>query len=384
MPRGRRGPPRRKKLAEAGKVVELTVDRLGAQADGIARHDGKTVYVAGALPGEVVTARIVDRRGDGLVATLEAVADPAPQRIVPVCTHFGTCGGCALQHLAPDAVADWRRDQVAQALARRGVDVPLDVLSPEAATNRRRARFALAVGRDGSVRVGFHGRRQRQVVAVDRCPQVDGRLLAAAQAVAAALSGHVGQRGPVDIIATLTDTGIDLLLVGPADLSAPARLALAGCSGDGDIARLSWQPDDNAAWEPLAVHRAPMVTFDGVAVDVPPGGFLQPTAAGEACLAGIVAKAVAGAQRVVDLFAGLGTFSLPLSRGANVAAFEGDATLVAALETGGGPGRPRRAAERFGPRPGTPALAAEGIRQGQCRGAGPAAHRCAGAVPCAG
>src|SRR5690348_8500685 len=92
----------RSKTAAAipAEPVELTIARLGARGDGVALQDGAPVYVAGALPGERVRARLVARRGEGWQARLEAILDPSPARIAAPCAHFGLCGGCSLQHVA--------------------------------------------------------------------------------------------------------------------------------------------------------------------------------------------------------------------------------------------------------------------------------------------
>ena len=117
----------------------LTIVELGAQGDGIAHTPAGPVYVPFALPGEEVTARVEKQR-----ATLLSVEKPSPLRVEPASPYFGICGGCSVQHLAPLAYAEWKRDKVVRALRSRGLEVevaPL-VLCPPA--SRRGAR---AIGR---------------------------------------------------------------------------------------------------------------------------------------------------------------------------------------------------------------------------------------------
>src|SRR5688572_17949023 len=103
-------------------TIEATIESLGDRGDGIAVIDGERVFVAGALPGERVQVR---RTSDRQRAYLLAVLESSPSRAKPPCPHFGVCGGCAAQHLAPDAYAAWKRGMVVTALERRGFTAPL-------------------------------------------------------------------------------------------------------------------------------------------------------------------------------------------------------------------------------------------------------------------
>ncbi|MBY0431531.1 MAG: class I SAM-dependent RNA methyltransferase, partial [Rhodospirillales bacterium] len=89
--------------------VELTIEFVGARGDGLARLEEDLVYVPFTVPGDRVLARIEGRRGDGLTAALIEVLQPGPGRAMPPCAHFGTCGGCALQHLDDEAYTAWKR-----------------------------------------------------------------------------------------------------------------------------------------------------------------------------------------------------------------------------------------------------------------------------------
>ena len=138
---------------------------------------------------------------------------------------------------------------------------------------------------------------------------------------------------PQDVTATLTDSGVDLLLALPAEPDLAGREALAALAVELDLARLSLAVAGQAPL-PLAERRLPRILLGGVAVTPPPGGFLQPTPEGEAALTQLVLAAVPSeADTVADLYSGCGTFSFPLAaRGHRVHAVEGDAAALAALE----------------------------------------------------
>jgi 23S rRNA (uracil1939-C5)-methyltransferase len=145
-----------------------------------------------------------------------------------------------------------------------------------------------------------------------------------------ALLSVLADRERIEATMTKTDDGIDLLLEGKRSLSLTAREALAALADGADLARVTWRAD-RALPDPVATRRPARITFAGVALDLPPGAFLQPTAAGEAALVAAVTAVLSGCREVADLYAGCGTFTFPLARGARVHAVEGDAESVGAL-----------------------------------------------------
>ena len=310
-------------------VATLDIARLGHRGDGIADTSEGTVFVPLTLPGEVVeVAREQDR------ARLLAVRTPSPERIEPICRHVGQCGGCALQHWAPAPYAAWKRALVVEALVRMSLDAEVAPLLPAHGDGRRRATFhargtggSAPKGRD-TLAVGFAGRRSHAVVAIDACPilapGLDGAL-AAAWAVAQEL---VPLAKPLDIQVTATETGLDMDVRGSGPLKPDRVAALAQLAGAHRLARLTRHGE-------LVLQREhPLLTMGRARVALPPGSFLQATAAGEATLARLVMEAAEGARgaaRAVDLFSGVGTFALRLAERLRVTAYEAAAPAVEAL-----------------------------------------------------
>jgi 23S rRNA (uracil1939-C5)-methyltransferase len=299
-------------------VREVIIDRIGLAGDGLAGG----LRVPFALPGERVRGPVAD----GVLAQVE-VLEASPARVVPPCRHFGACGGCALQHASDGFLADWKREVVVRALAARGLaaEMPVVAVSPE--RSRRRAVFA---GRrtKKSVLVGFHGRRSDQIVDVTECHLVRPELLAVRPALEALVRAGASRSGTLRLTVTASGAGPDVEVAGGKPLDAELRRMLAGLAKEFDLARLAW------AGEPVAVRRPPFQTMGRARVLPPPGAFLQATAEGEAVLVGAVREAVGDAGRVADVFAGCGTFALPLAERAEVHAVEGDAAMLAALDAG--------------------------------------------------
>ncbi|MCG5243854.1 class I SAM-dependent RNA methyltransferase [Azospirillum doebereinerae] len=331
----KRPAPKRRPPAEP-KTLDVTIAEIGARGDGIALAEGMRLFVPLTVPGDRVRVRVSDPagKGEGVRAELLETLESGPGRGEPACKHFGRCGGCTLQHLEDGAYAAWNADLVRGALARVGLgDTPLEPLSRTPPGARRRARFA-ALKRGKRVWFGFNERQSHRLVDLEECPVLTPRLLALVEPLRALLAGVLPDGGACDVVASDLEGGIDLLLVGPRGLDRAARERLVAFEPDA-VARIAWQADDRGTPEPVANRRPAAVRFGGVPIVPPPGAFLQASAEGEAALVAAVLKAVGGAvgaaARVADLFAGLGTFSVPLAQRAAVHAVEGDAAAVAAL-----------------------------------------------------
>lgn len=309
----------------------VTIDRLGARGDGLARVGDRRLIVPFALPGEQIEVRVAGRRGDAEVSEIVKVLEPSTDRVEAPCVHFGTCGGCTLQHATPDFVTTWRASLIAEALGRVGLDVP--VASPLRAWGggRRRTRLAALRIHGGRVVLGYHQRRDKMIVDVTECPQVAPELSALVAPLRAALRNVLPQGKAADIAVSVADNGLDVLLVGPRDLPLKARQALIALAEEQELARVSWQPKVRDLPEPVAQRRTPMVNFGGVPVPLPADAFLQATAEAEQAMVGYARDALAGCRQVVDLYAGCGAFSLPLVQQARVTAYEAAPAMVEAL-----------------------------------------------------
>lgn len=304
------------------------ITALGHAGDGIADTPDGPLFVPFTVPGDRVR---LEKSGAERARLLELV-EASPDRAVPPCAHFGTCGGCALQHVGPGLYAGWKRDQVVTALRQRGFDDPPvapAILIPPA--TRRRARFAWTRVK-GAVLLGFQRRGSHELIDLSQCPVLAPALWALVEPLRAFLAQD-GKRWPKgDVETVATETGLDLLFVATLAPDRDLRVTLPAFAAGHGVARVSWMPRDGASPELLAQIRAPQLSFDGIGVPPPPGAFLQPSREGETVLLNLVREALGDAKRVADLYCGLGTFTLPLARGRRMRAADGDAAAVAALQ----------------------------------------------------
>ena len=322
---------RRRSRPGGGRQVELTVESIGARGDGVGRLDGRPVFLPLTVPGDRVRARLVGTRAAGAKGEVLEMLDRGPGRVSAPCPHFGPCGGCALQHLEDGRYADWKRDQVVTALRRKGfAEVPLRPLARIPPGTRRRATLT-ALRLAGRVVLGFHERDSHTVVDLKTCLLLAPRLMAIVPVLRNVLAEVLDEGRSATVSLTEGEEGLDLLLTCKGDLDLAARQVLAGLAETEDLARLSWAAPGGAP-EPLALRRPPRIRFAGTAVEPPPGGFLQPTAEGEAALVDAVVGCLPdGVRGIAELYAGCGTFTFPLAVRAKVHAVESDAAALAAL-----------------------------------------------------
>jgi 23S rRNA (uracil1939-C5)-methyltransferase len=274
-------------------------------------------------------------------AVLEAVLTASPDRVAPPCAHVADgCGGCALQHWDLGAQARWKRQRLAEALARAGfpdAEVAETVETPPA--SRRRADLALKRAPDGGVAIGFHARGASDVLDLRECHVLDPALVALLPPLRALLKRLPALARDGSAVVNLLDSGPDLLLRTDKPLDATGRRLLAAFGQALGIPRIAWaqgtKPGEGV--EETAAQSGPVrLMLGAIEVAPPPGAFLQASRAGEAAiiaavLAGLPAKLPAR-PHILDLYAGIGTLSFPLAARGRVTAAEGSAAAAAALE----------------------------------------------------
>src|SRR5262245_39851032 len=303
-------------------VERLRIARLGARGEGVADSAAGAVYVPYALPGEIVEVEPWPAHADRRHLTKVEVA--SAERIAAVCGRFGVCGGCALQHVAGARYRDWKRGLVVAALARAGVDAPVDDLIDAPGGGRRPP--VIHARRSGGyvLEVGFAALKAHHVVPIDRCPVLAPALSGAIPTAWDIAELLASTRKPLDIQVTATDAGLDVDVRGSGPLTAAQTTALAQVAERRNLVRLTRHG------EIVAQRMPPVLTIGRAEVVLPPGAFLQATTA-EAVLARLVALHCRGAKAAADLFCGVGPFALRLAERARVSALDSDADALAAL-----------------------------------------------------
>ena len=304
-------------------VDRLIITDIGHRGDGVAPTPDGPVFVPYTLPGETVDADAVQGHPDR--RHLLHVVEASPDRVAPFCPHFGVCGGCAIQHWAEPRYRAWKRDLVVSALSQAGVDAQVGDLIDAHGEGRRRAVLHARQGTKEIVEVGFSALRAHTLVPIDRCPVLAPGMAGAIDA-AWAIADVLGPlKKPLDIHVTATLNGLDIDVRGSGPLDQARASALARVAASGRIARITRHG------EMIAQIAPPLVQMGKAKVTLPPGPFLQATALGEQTLAELVLDHVGNAKSALDLFCGLGPFSLRLAERIRVTAMDSDQAAIEAL-----------------------------------------------------
>ncbi len=338
----------RRRLAASPKPETAFIEDLSHEGRGVAHHEGKTIFIDDALPGERVEWSCIKRGRNFDEGRLDRVVEPSADRVTPRCTHFGICGGCTLQHLSSERQIEFKQKQLLDALARIGRVTPDAVLPPLQAgvwNYRRRARLAARwVPKKGRVVVGFRERSTSYIADLQRCevltPPVDAMLPALSELLTAL---SIRNRVP-QIEVAVADNAV-ALVIRVLEPPTAADLQLLRDFEHRHRLQIHLQPGGYETIAPLSGEGQPLTyrlpQFE-VELQFQPTDFVQ---VNRELNERMVAQAlrlldIGKDDSVLDLFCGLGNFSLPLARGCGrVVGIEGEAGLVA---------RARRNAERNG------------------------------------
>lgn len=302
-------------------VETVTISALGHAGDGIAEVAGERVFVPFTLPGETVE---IERHGSR--GTAVSILAASPDRVAPVCRHFGTCGGCALQHMERNAYRAWKTDIVRKSFALHRIDAPVEPIVPAAETGARRRAVLSAVKTSRGMLLGYHRRHAHDIVAIEDCPVLAPAIVAKLPLLREIAAIAVKPRREARVIVLAADNGLDIAVEGGGALADRAAATLGRFGTDEAIARLSVNGVD------IFRNRLPEIAAGPGNLPPPPGGFVQAVRAAEEALADAIMAHVGDAAPAVDLFAGIGTFTFRLAARALVTAVEGDAALLAALD----------------------------------------------------
>lgn len=306
----------------------LTIDRLGRQGDGIAETVAGQIFVPYALPGETVEAE-----GAGERRKLAAVLEPSPGRAEPVCRHFGTCGGCQMQHMERSAYLAWKRSLVAEALEREGIETELRPILPFGDHARRRVVFT-GIRAGARPLLGFSERGSNRVVDLAQCPVLLPEIERAIPMLRE-LAGILSPRKDVMKLSVVAcQNGLDVAASNGKPTPERAKQQAIEIAARAGFARLTLDG------ETLIAPRPPVLAIGKALVTPPPEAFVQAVAEAEAAMAGLVTGHLQGAKHAADLFAGFGAFALRMAENSTVLAVESSAAALDALtrgwrETGG-------------------------------------------------
>jgi len=319
----------------------VDIDNLTHEGQGVARRDGKAVFVEGALPGEEVRCVYTNRRSRRDEARTVEILQAAPERVEPRCAHFGVCGGCALQHLQPESQLVIKQRWLLDSLTHIGKVEPTQLLEPMTGPlwgYRRRARLGVkSVAKKGRVLVGFRERHSPYVADLRRCEVLDERIGGLLEELATLIDGlSIRDRLPqIEVAGGDTMMGLNFRVLAPPNTADLAQLQAFGERHSFTLYLQPGGPDsvqllDFSPLPPRGKLNYRLPEFD-LNLEFQPWHFIQVNAAINRQLVQRASEflALEPGSRVLDLFCGLGNFTLALARQAgSVVGVEGDASLV--------------------------------------------------------
>ena len=306
-------------------IITVTVDDLDPFGQGVARHQGKTLFIPGLLPQETAEVVITDDKRQFAHARVKRRLSQSPERVAPRCPHFGVCGGCQQQHVS-EALQQRSKSQALARMMKQPVD---EIISGPTWGYRRRARVGLNFApRTQTLQMGFRKAGSNDLVDVHHCPVLAPRLEALLPGLRGCLSElqAVRRLGHVELV--LAENGPLLVLRHLAPLSHADREKLERFSHSEQLSLFLAPESDKIA---QVTGDAPWYESDGLRLSFSPRDFIQ---VNDAVNQQMVARAIEwlavdATDRVLDLFCGMGNFTLPLAaRAAEVVGVEGVATLV--------------------------------------------------------
>lgn len=321
--------------------VELLIESLAHDGRGVGRYQGKTMFVSGALPGETVTAKVVQRRRRFDIALVQQVIEASPDRVEPACRHFSQCGGCSLQNMAPQAQLRHKQSMLAENLKRIGKVEPLRWIEPLQAdvwAYRSKARLGVRyVKKKERVLVGFREKGSSFITDTQYCAILVNAIGPHLEYLSERLSSFDMRDEIPQIEVAAGDSRLSLIFrvlckPGDADL---ARFRQLGNELDCDVLLQPSGPESVYPVNTTDTELSYVLPQWDLELRFQPQDFTQ---VNTALNRGMVAQALFYLQperndTVLDLFCGLGNFSLPIARMAShVTGVEGDLNMVKRAE----------------------------------------------------
>lgn len=310
---------------------KVTISELGGRGDGIAYLNDKQLFIPFSAPEDVVEIKLKENK-----ARLRNIVSPSQYRVEAECKHFKKCGGCAVQHINKDYYRNWKAGLVRTALENQGlqdIDVrPLEMSPPR---SRRRTTFQVIGRGDGDIVLGYAEKGSHNLIDIKQCSILVPEIEKFITPLKEFLKNLVSKKQKMTIQITKGDNGLDVVFKSKGEVDLNLRMDLAAFAGENDLARISWFDTSlkKPYFELLAERKKPYVTFEGNKVFFPEGAFLQATKQGQQTLTDIMLEGIDGANRVVDLFSGCGTFSIAAAKTANVHAVENNDDMLSALKS---------------------------------------------------
>jgi 23S rRNA (uracil1939-C5)-methyltransferase len=322
------------KKQQLGQEVKVEISRLDINGCGVGQYNKKPIFIDGALPDEIVQVKVTEQKNKYSRGKLTTVIAPSEQRVEAKCQHFLSCGGCDLQHLHPEAQLDFKQQKVNDLFARNNYSDPLPWHAPIISQTwgyRRKARIGVQYNKVGQATIGFRQRGSNNLINIKSCPVLVEPLtpiFSLLKKLLAKLSGK-NAIGHIEVIAT------DIITVVVRQLETLTNQDKRHWQTFSDDFSCEVLFDYGKEIKPLLEVNSVNLTYqldDSISIDFSSDNFIQVNhQVNKAMVAQAVQWLNVNEQDIVlDLFCGLGNFSLPIAKKVSkVVGIEGVDSMVA-------------------------------------------------------
>ncbi len=301
-------------------MTELKIDFVGHKGDGVAHVNGHAIYVPFTLEGETVSVE-----GSGPRCDIKSIIQPSSQRIDPVCKHFGTCGGCQLQHMNEEAYLEWKMGLVTEPLKRAGITLQPDAIVLFKDASRRKCVFNAERTPEG-MQLGFVEGSENEILAIEACPVLVPQINEQLDVIRDLVNSVPTTKHTLRVSVLVTENGLDISIEEAKPLSETERQVLIKKTIVHKFARLTVNQ------ETLIKIAEPHIEIASTIVSPPPAAFVQALKEAEDLMSDLVADFLKGCKQVADLYCGIGTFALKLAENSAVYAVEENGSALNSLD----------------------------------------------------
>lgn len=294
-------------------MITSIILTLNSRAEGVTA-DG--TRVPRALPGEEIAL--------GKENKFKIIL-PSKDRITPVCIHYKGCGGCSMQHSTQSFIKDWKSNVIKSCLSARGLETIIKPILTSKTNSRRRVTLH-GIKTKKSVTVGFFKRNTHELISTPSCELVNPEILSAFSLFEEITLIGATRKSIIEISVTVSKEGLDLNILNGKKLDNQSIMKITGLCESFNIARITWNEDL------LANFLNPIIVFQGIAITPPPNAFLQATEQGQEILITNAMLSVFDSNKVIDLFSGCGTFTLPAAKRSEVLAIDKTKSMLTAID----------------------------------------------------
>ena len=294
-------------------MIKSIILTLNSRAEGVTA-DG--TRVPRALPGEEIA--LGKENKFKIILT-------SKDRITPVCAHYKGCGGCSMQHSTQSFIKDWKSNVIKSCLSARGLETIIKPILTSKTNSRRRVTLH-GMKTKKSVTVGFFKRNTHELISTPSCELVNPEILSAFSLFEEITLIGATRKSIIEISVTVSKEGLDLNILNGKKLDNQSIMKITGLCESFNIARITWNEDL------LANFLNPTIVFQGIAITPPPNAFLQATEQGQEILITNAMLSVFDSDKVIDLFSGCGTFTLPAAKRSEVLAIDKTKSMLTAID----------------------------------------------------